>query len=326
MSRILHMVGACLQHPPESRRPLRERCQVALAITPISYRDWNRVYDCNCELVLVFEEDDYQRHWDDRDTPTSSPSPTHSLALAEESHLLEVVHGLYIALVDDEADIPALRTFDDRPFTHVVQVDYTIPTPRANDPLVLSNWGREEAPRSALVQRLGQVHPAASLRLCLEQTAVGPCELRAARDFLSLALPHGNTKWSSSALYSGEDGEWGHWNERYAQVGGDVDADTDANADGQFVVLAPDYGLDEWPQDEPLVHVDDDDDVNALIVAPASRAVDVLSVLFCYLAFLADMTPKDLVEAVYFDRNWVDVTLGPWSRGYMELVLGFIGK
>lgn len=299
--------------PSNSCHPLRERCQVALAITPISYRDWNRVYDCNCELVLVFEEE-AKKGSDDQEHQTLSPSPTPSLE--EESHLVEVMQGLYIALVDDEADVPALRTFDDTPFTHVVQVSYT--TPIGNDPLALSHWKREEAPRSALVQRLGLVCPAASLRLCAEQTAVGPKELRAARDFLTLALPHGSTKWWPEELRKGGQGERSEKDERDAQDAQDAQDD---GTDVQVVVLAPDCGLDDLlqEQDDPVVQ-DDDDDVNVLIVAPTSRAVDVLSVLFCYLAFLEDTTPEDLVGTDYCDRVWEKVTLGPWSMYYVELI------
>jgi hypothetical protein len=34
--------------------------------------------------------------------------------------------GLFVALVDDEDGLPVLPTFDDEPFTHVVQVSCTL--------------------------------------------------------------------------------------------------------------------------------------------------------------------------------------------------------
>ena len=298
--------------PPKSRRPLRERCQVALAIIPISYRDWNKVYNCNCELVLVFEEveEKEEKEKDDREhhTPPASPSPS----LIEESHLVEIMDGLYIALVDYETDVPTLRTFDDKPFTHVVQVSYA--TPNWDDPLSWSNWRREEAPRNALVQRLGLVCPAVSLCLCAEQTAVGPKELHAAREFLTLALPHGSTKWWPEELrkdYRGQQSEQDAGNEH------DDDDKDDANV--QVVYLAPDRGLDDL-LNEQSDRVEQDDDVNVLIVAPTSRAVDVLSVLFCYLSFLENTTPDDLVDTDYFDQIWNKATLGRWSMFYVELI------
>ncbi|KAF8558230.1 hypothetical protein OG21DRAFT_1300137 [Imleria badia] len=50
-----------LSHHPSSpslASPLRERRQVALFLISISYRDRNRVYHCNCELVLVFDDEE----------------------------------------------------------------------------------------------------------------------------------------------------------------------------------------------------------------------------------------------------------------------------
>ena len=298
--------------PPKSRRPLRERCQIALAIIPISYRDWNRVYDCNCELVLVFEEEEKQEKKHDQEHHAPPPSPTPSLI--EECHLVEIMDGLYIALVDDETDLPALRTFDDKPFTHVVQVSYAAPS--WDDPLSLSNWRREEAPRNALVQRLGLVCPAVSLRLCAEQTAVGPKELHAAREFLTLSLPHGSTKWWPEELRKDERDERSERVEQDAENEQDDDHD-DANV--QVVYLAPDSGLDDL-LNERSDRVEQDDDVNVLIVAPTSRAVDVLSVLFCYLAFLENTTPDDLADTDYFDQIWDKVTLGRWSMFYVDLI------
>ncbi|KAF8444957.1 hypothetical protein L210DRAFT_3643133 [Boletus edulis BED1] len=298
--------------PAKPRQPLRERCQVALAIIPISYREWNKVYDCNCKLVFVFEDDDEEKQ-KKGNIPTPTPSPTPSLT--EESHLVEIMDGLYIALVDDEADLHALHTFDDEPFTHVVQVSYS--TPYWEHPLSLSNWRREEAPRHAPVQRLDLVCPAVSLRLCAEQTAVGPNELHAAREFLSLALPHGSTKWWPEKLRKDA---LGKWSERDARdVGEEQDNDDDDEANVQIVYLAPDCGLDQL-LNEQSGHVEQDDNVNVLIVAPTSRAVDVLSVLFCYLAFLEDTTPDDLVETDYFDQVWDRVTLGRWSMCYVGLI------
>ncbi|KAG6375619.1 hypothetical protein JVT61DRAFT_3187 [Boletus reticuloceps] len=301
--------------PAKPRQSLRERCQVSLAIIPISYREWNKVYDCNCELVFVFEDEEEEKQKkgkkDDQASRTLTPSPTPSLT--EESHLVEIMDGLYIALVDDEADLHALHTFDDEPFTHVVQVSYS--TPYWDDPLSLSNWRREEAPRNAPVQRLDLVCPTVSLHLCAEQTAVGPKELHAAREFLSLALPHGSTKWWPEKLRKDASGKWSERDAR--DVGKEQDDDDDANV--QIVYLAPDCGLDEL-LNEQSGHVEQDDNVNVLIVAPTSRAVDVLSVLFCYLAFLEDTTPDDLVETDYFDQVWDRVTLGRWSMCYVELI------
>lgn len=239
---------------------------------------------------------------------TPSPSPTPSLE--EESHLVEIMEGLYIALADDEADVPALRTFDDEPFTHVLQVNSV--TLVGDDPLALSTWRREEAPRNALVQRLSLVCPAVSL-CCAEQTVVGPKELRAARDFLSLALPHGSTKWWPEELRKDDrDKQSGH-HEHDTQDEGEEDEDA------QYVFLAPDYGLDDLVS-EQSDRVEQDDNVNVLIVAPTSRAVDVLTVLFCYLAFLEDTTPEDLVEMDYCDEVWEEVAFGPWSMMYVDLI------
>ncbi|KAH0828114.1 hypothetical protein J3R83DRAFT_3785 [Lanmaoa asiatica] len=278
--------------PPRSSQPLGERRQVALAITPIPYREWNKVHNCNCNLVLVFEDDE------DGQEPHTPPLPTPSLM--EESHLVEIMQGFYIALADDEADVPALRTFDDEPFTHVVQVSY--PTPSD------SSWRREEAPRNALVQRLTLVCPAVSHYLCDEKTAVGPEELHAARDFLTLALPYGSTTWWPEELR--KDGRPGRG--KQSGKGGRVrnaqdEQEDDDDVDAHVVFLAPDHGLDDLI-DEQCDRVEQDDDVNVLIVAPTSRAVDVLSILFCYLAFLEE----DLAETDSDDEVWEDVPLGPW--------------
>lgn len=322
--------------PAKARQPLRERCQVALAIIPISYSDWNRVYECNCELVLIFEEEedekkkkseeveegeeedveeDEDEDEDEKgDQEYHSPPPSPTSLLMEESHLVEIMDGLYIALVDDEANVPALSTFDNKPFSHVVQVNYT--TPYGDDPLSPSNWRREEGPRIDLVQRLGLVCPAASLRLCAEKTAVGPKELHAAREFLTLALPHGSTKWWPEELRKDVRGEQ---SERDAHDTENEQEDEDNDANVQVVYLAPDHGLDDL-LNEHSDRLEQDDDVNVLIIAPTGRAADVLSVLFCYLAFLEDATPDDLVDTDYFDQVWDKATLGRWSMFYVELI------
>lgn len=289
--------------PTNHGKSLRERCQVSLTITPISYRDWNKVHSCNCELVLVFEE---ECNKNDPTPPPSRKSRTRSLAKA--SHLVEVIPGLHIALVNKQADVPALRTSGGEPFTHIVQVSYG--TPIGNAPLAPSYWGREEAPRS-----LGLVCPTPPPRLYADRTVVGPNELHAARDFLSLALPYGSTKWWPEEQRKDGQDEWCGRDKHDAEDAEDEGQD----ADVQFVALAPDYGLDELllEKGDPDIH-DIDEDVNVLIVAPRRRAVDVLSVLFFYLEFLEDSTPKHSVN--YRDRVCKKVRLGPWSPAYLKLM------
>ncbi|KAG8214180.1 hypothetical protein J3R82DRAFT_10969 [Butyriboletus roseoflavus] len=293
--------------PQEPRQPLRERCELALAIIPISYREWNTLYEINYGLVLVFEDEKEQE--EAYYTPPSSPTPS----LIEESHLVEIKEGLYIAMVDDEADVSALRTFDDEPFTHVVQVSYvTLPE---NGPPALSKWRREEAPRNALVQRLNLVCSAISHRHCAEKTAMDFEELKAARDFLTLALPHGNTKWWPEELRKDEQGDQSGRNQHDQQ--NEQDDDDDDNI--QFAVLAADYGLDDL-LNKQNGRVEEDEEVNVLIVAPTGRGADVLAVLFCYLAFLEGTTPKDLVDRDYRDEVWQKVVLEPLSMIYVGLV------
>lgn len=292
---------------PESRQPLRDRCQVALSIIPISYRDWNRVYDCNCELVLEFEDgrEKGQEH------PPPPPSPTPSLT--EECHLVEIMDGLYIALVDDEDDLFGLRTFDDEPFTHVVQVSYILPS--WEDPLL--EWRGEESPRNALVQHLELFCPAVFLHSRADYTAVGPKELHAAREFLTLALPHGSTKWWPGELRKGGGVGQGEKEKDAHAVANEQEDSDEENV--QVVYLAPDFGLDDF-LNEQNDRVVQEDKVNVLIVAPTSRAADVLSVLFCYLLFLEDTTTDDLVETDYFDQIWDNVTLRRWCLRYVEMV------
>lgn len=294
----------------KSRQRLCERCQVALAITATSYRDWNKVHDCNCELILIFEAEEEETQ-DDEEYNTPPPSPTPSLV--EETHLVEIIDGLYIALADDEADVRALRTFDDEPFTHVVQVNYV--TPPEDMPFSLSDWRREETSRNALVQRLSLFCPASSLRLSPEQTAVGPKELLAARDFLTLALPGGSTKWWPEELRKDERGE--PCGEEKYDVSRELD-EGEVDGKARYVYLAPDLGLDAILNEE--ADLLEDENVNVLIVAPTSRAVDVLSVLFCYLAFLEDTTIKRVADMDYFDEVWQNVVLGPWSMQFVELI------
>lgn len=298
--------------PPESRRPLRERCRVTLTIVPISYQEWNTVYDTNDELVLVFEDDQEKKGEKDKQ---KHPPPHRSPSLLEESHLVEVMDGLYIALVDDDANLRALRTFDDEPFTHIVRVSYR--TPYRRHPLSVDNWRKKEGSRSAGVQRLDLLCPAISLRLCTDQTALGPNELHAAREFLTLALPYGSTKWWPEELRKFEGDKKGEPEAHY--VANEDDNDDD-DPDVQVVYLAPDHCELEDLLNGRSDRDEQDNKVNVLIVAPTRRAVDVLSVLFCYLSFLEDTTPDELVETDYFDHVWDNVRLGLWSMSYVELI------
>ncbi|KAF8554787.1 hypothetical protein OG21DRAFT_1026843 [Imleria badia] len=291
--------------PPKPCQSLRERRQVALSIVPISYRDWNKVYNCNCELVLIFEDEG------EKDQAHSLPPPSPTPSLIEECHLVEIMDGLYIALVDDEDDLPALRTFDSEPFTHVVQVSYILPG--WENPLL--DWRGEESPRNDPVQHLELFCPAVFLHMREDQTTVGPKELHAAREFLTLALPYGSTKWWPEELRKDGGAEQGE-KDAHSAVN-EQDGDDDANV--QVLCLAPDSGLDNL-LNEQNDWVGQDDKVNVLIVAPTSRAVDVLSVLFCYLLFLEETTPDDLVETDYFDQVWDNVTFQRWCLRYVEMV------
>ena len=231
--------------------------------------------------------------------------------MIEESHLVEVIEGLYIALVDDEADIPTLCTLDDEPFTHVVQVSYVTPGDNSRP---LLQW-RDKVSRNTLVERLHLFCPASDLQLRSEQAAaVGPAQLKAARDFLALALPYGSTKWWPEELRKDKRDNQS-WRNRHEQLNEQDDDDDDA----QFVSLAPDYGLDDLlnKRCDPL---EQDDKVNVLIVAPTFRAVDVLTILFCYLTFALDITRKEIVDFNYHDEVWQNVDIEEWSMIYLNLI------
>ena len=235
---------------------------------------------------------------DDDDHRIPPPSPTPSLEV--RNHLLEIKEGLYIALADDEASIGVLRTFDLKLFTHLVHVTYA--TPMGNKlPLITTQ-----------MQRLDITCPAASLHLPADQTAVDSLQLGAARDFLTLVLPHGSAKWwPEEQRRVGKVGDWRDG--RLAQDEQSMDADT------QFVMLAP-GGPDEFQneQDEPELQADID--INALIVAPTGRPVDVVSILYCYLAFLEGTTADNLTLDGYYDPLWAEVTLGPQTMGQVNLM------
>ena len=303
------MVAPCLPKKSPTRQPLHERRRVPLAIIPISYREWNTLLNNNYGpdpvIEATTEQDDQE---DDHEYYIPPPSPDH--AMIEKSRLVEVIEGLYIAMVDDEADLPTMRTFDDEPFTHVVQVSYEMPM---DDPPPLSQWRREEVPRNEPVEHLRLVCPVSDLHLWPEEAVVGPNELKAARDFLALALQYKRSEWWPEELRRDEEDNQS-WRNRYGQQ----DDDDDDGDDAQFVDLAPDYGLDyslngQWNPAEQ-------DRVNVLIVAPTCRAVDVLTILFCYLTFAVDIKPHEIMDLDYCDDVWQKVDIGVWSMIYLHLI------
>jgi hypothetical protein len=186
-----------LRFPLKPRRSLRERCRVSFTVqtTPFneSAETQARIYQTleprknnlprrsvrvRAPTPPIAVEDVF-------DTPDAGPSDY----LTEKSHLEEIIHGLFVAFADDDFEATALRTYENKEFSHIVQVTL------GPEEEMVAGRGEETLRYGIGTQKL-------RLSCHTDGSGDGPTvlsadQLLAARDFLSLAMPYTNYKLPS---------------------------------------------------------------------------------------------------------------------------------
>ncbi|KIK97635.1 hypothetical protein PAXRUDRAFT_135930 [Paxillus rubicundulus Ve08.2h10] len=190
-------VPQSLRSPPKPRLSLRERCRVSFTVQTAPFNEspetQARIYQTleprknnlprRSVRVRVPTPPPYPIALEDVfDTPDAGPSDY----LTEKSHLEEIIHGLFVAFADDDFEAAALRTYEHREFSHIVQV-------------TLGPEGEVVAGRGEETLRYGIGTQKLRLSCPTERSGDGPTvlssdQLLAARDFLSLAMPYSNYK------------------------------------------------------------------------------------------------------------------------------------
>ncbi|KAF9235260.1 hypothetical protein BU15DRAFT_65011 [Melanogaster broomeanus] len=194
---LQHPVDAAqsLRLPPTVRLSLRERRRVSLTVQTT----------LNESAVTLHHiqpgKDNVPRRSVWVQTPPSPPAPMtpedevdtpdagSSMYLSEKSFIEEIIPGLFVAFADDDFKTAALRTYENKQFSHVVQVTLG----PANE--ITADRSEETLRFGADTQKLRLSCPTCGNGA--GHTVLSSDQLLAARDFLSLAMPYTSHKLSS---------------------------------------------------------------------------------------------------------------------------------